>query len=65
MHRLHAVAEKVLSALALALGLEEDTFVREMDPSVDDAGSALAMNYYPSLEGRDVPEETVRSGCFL
>ena len=45
----HALALRILAALALALGLEESHFGREMDPGDDDNGSALFYNRYPPL----------------
>lgn len=51
MADLHAVAERVLRAAALALGWAEDAVVKLLDLASDDCGTALFCNRYPSLEG--------------
>jgi isopenicillin N synthase-like dioxygenase len=61
MHRLHDIATRILGLLALALGLEQDAWTRDMRPQDDDCGTALSINCYPPLPlGVDYPEGALR-----
>jgi hypothetical protein len=57
MRQLHGVVVKLMTCLALALGLPEDAFLKEMCIEDDDNGSALSFNYFPSVEGKEVKPE--------
>ena len=60
MRQLHGVVSKLMTCLALALGLPEDAFLKEMCIEDDDNGSALSFNYFPSVEGKEVKPGQLR-----
>lgn len=59
------VIKKILRALAISLGLEDEEFFVEKSKNIDDHSeasySAFRTIYYPQI-GDDVPPDTVRCG---
>lgn len=60
MAQLHGVVSKLMTCFALALGLPEDAFLKDMDIRDDDNGSALSFNFFPSVEGKEVKAGQLR-----
>jgi isopenicillin N synthase-like dioxygenase len=56
MRLVDGVVVKCMRCFARALELPDDFFLQHMRPDDDDNGTALFMNHYPSLAGKNLPE---------
>lgn len=60
MRQLDGVTTRVMSCLALALGLPEAHFMREMSLDDDDNGTALFFNHYPPVAAQAFKPDAMR-----
>ncbi|KAK6359742.1 hypothetical protein TWF696_000881 [Orbilia brochopaga] len=63
MEKTQAVSLKILSCLAVGLGLEEDYFAKIHDVNSDEAMTTLRLLHYHENETRAIPDGHIRAGA--